>query len=304
MTLEPDPSKAGSQDQVTIPEGDWRLGLPEELRANTSLAPYKVIPAGTKNDKGEDIPEVPLVQVPRTMVKSYIEQQPLIGSKLIKPKEGASEEELDKFYAELGMARPESPDKYEFTADERFKVMPHSDTLEKWFRETAHKKRLPQDVANEIYQGYQEQMLSMFTEAEAEMNQQNEVAVKALEGKWAGKDKENMKLADRAFHTVFPWSEDEVDPTTQEPTLAAKTKHLLRMILGNNAYFIEAMHNLAPLYGEHLVVVDGGGDASLGAAKSREELRKMRGDPRYGKDPKYRAMVDAEYARAFPGNAA
>ena len=302
--LEPDPSKAGSQDQVTIPEGDWRLNLPEEMRANTSLAPYKVIPAGTKNDKGEELPEVPLVQVPRTMVKSYIDQQPLIGSKLIKPKEGASEEELDKFYAEIGMPRPEAPEKYEFKVDEKFQALPYSKPLEEWFRNTAHKMRIPQDRAAELYQGYQEQMLGMFTNAETEINKENAEANKALEGKWAGKAKENMTLADRAFHTLFPWAEDETDPTTKEPTLAAKTKYLLRTILGNNSFFIEAMHNLAPLYGEHLVVVDGGGEASLGAAKSREELRKMRGDPRYEKDPKYRAMVDAEYARAFPGNAA
>lgn len=300
---EPDPSKTGSQDQVVIPEGDWRLGLPEDLRTNKSLETYKVVPAGTKNDKGEDIPEVPLINVPVTMVKSYVEQQPLIGSKLVKPKEGASEEELDKFYAEIGMARPENPEKYEFTVDEKFKTLPHSDTLEKWFRGEAHKLRIPQEKAAELYQGYQEQMLSMFTEAETEMNQENARAVEGLETKWAGKAKENMTLADRAFHTLFPWGEDEVDPATKQPTPEAKTKYLIRTLLGNNAFFIEAMFNLAPTFGEHLVKVGDDGASALGAAKGREDLRKMMADPRYESDAKYRAMVDAEYAKAFPGTA-
>ncbi len=280
---------AAGDGKVVIPQGDWREKVPEEFRADKTLEQYKL-------GEGEE-----LVPVPPGMIKSHINVQPLIGSKLVKPKEEASEEELDKFYAEIGMARPESPDKYEFTVDEKFKALPHSDTLEKWFRGEAHKLRIPQDKAAELYQGYQEQMLGMFTSAEEEMNKENTTATKALEDKWGAKTPENFTLADRAFHTLFPWGEEDVDPNTKQPTPEAKTKFLLRTLLGNNPYFIEAMYNLAPVFGEHLVKVGDEGAAAAAGAKTREELRKMQADPRYQTDKKYRQMVDDEYKKAFPG---
>jgi len=133
------------------------------------------------------------------------------------------------------------------------------------------------------------------------MNKENAKAIEGLETKWGDKTKENFTLADRAFHTLFPWFEDEVDEKTKQPTAAAKTKYLLRTLLGNNPFFIEAMYNLAPTYGEHLVMVGDDGAATLTGRKSRDELKSMMADPRYMTDAAYRKTVDEAYKQAFPG---
>lgn len=69
---------------------DWKSELPEDMRAHNSIQQYKDIPS---------------------LVKSYISQQPLIGSdKIPAPKDTWTDEDWSAHYNRLG--RPETPDKY------------------------------------------------------------------------------------------------------------------------------------------------------------------------------------------------
>lgn len=255
---------------------DWKEGLPEDIKGDKSLTDYKL---------GEDEEGV---SVPVGLIKSYVGQQKLIGSKITLPGEEASEEELDKFYESINMARPKTADDYEFTVDEKFAELPHSDDLEQWFRDFAHKERIPTDKADRMYQGYQEQMLALFDGANTEMEKENVDATATLEKKWGSKAKENTELADRAFHTLFP--ED-------------KLSERVRLLLGNDAVFVGRMFEISNLINESKFVLEEGQDITTGV-KTREELRAMKQDPRYETDVAFQEEVTREYEKLAVADAA
>jgi len=98
--------------------------LPEDLRSDPSLQPFK------------DVPE---------LAKSFVHAQRMIGmEKLPVPGPNATDEDWNVVYDKLG--RPEAPDKYELPAPpEGFELDPEMASA---FRETAHKLGLlPQQAA-------------------------------------------------------------------------------------------------------------------------------------------------------------
>lgn len=74
--------------------------LPEDLRAEKSLADYK-------DDPKEGI---------ASLAKSFVNLQKHMGNAISIPGEDASEEDVAKFYGKLG--RPEAPDKYDYKKPE------------------------------------------------------------------------------------------------------------------------------------------------------------------------------------------
>jgi hypothetical protein len=90
----------------TPPADDWRTSLPEDLRADKTLATIKDIPS---------------------LAKMLVESQKLIGSSIRLPNKDAKPDELTKWKTDvLGKLRtvpgfdtyPESPDKYQITRPE------------------------------------------------------------------------------------------------------------------------------------------------------------------------------------------
>ena len=249
---------------------DWREALPEDLRADKSLEPYKL-------GEGEQ-----LIPVPAGLIKSHIKQQPLIGSKLVMPKEGDPQEKWDAFFTAIG--RPETGDGYELVQEEGWKDLPYSEKLEGWFKESAYKIGLTKRQAADLYKGYQGYIKGMYDEANAEMEKDHADGLTALTKEWGSAARENIKLADRVFHTLFP------DETVSER---------LRVLLGSNPGFIKAMFDISKLIGEDKLV--GEMASQTRGAKSRDELKAMMADPRYQTEAAYRKTVDDEYKKAFPG---
>ena len=269
---------------------DWLQGLPEEFRGHESLKSYKVVPPGQQDDDGNDIPEVGLVQVPASMVKSYIEQQPLLGRKTTIPKEDAKPEELDAFYSQLGM--PDTAEAYELTKVEGMEEVPYSDEFEKevrnWFREG----RVTQEQAQFLYDKYQNYQKGQFDAANEQMQEDYTNGQNSLKETWANNTEANMKLADRAFHTLFDGEENDETPE-------GRAKLRVRMLLGNDPWFIEKMHKLSSLLGEdQLVGMEEGKDAT---GLTHEQLKEMQADPKYGVDKEFTKKVDDGYKRLFPG---
>ena len=127
----------GSSDAAPAPDAqapaDWRASLPEDVRADPSLADIK--------DVG-------------SMAKSYISGQKLIGkNRIALPDEKATDEEWSSFHSSVG--RPESAKDYKFgdkpTLPEGLK---YDEAFENNFRDTSYKAGLTSKQAQTIYDGY------------------------------------------------------------------------------------------------------------------------------------------------------
>jgi len=78
---------------AALDANNWRTLLPEDMREDSSLKPFKTV--------GD-------------IAKSYKELASKLGKEhVVKPNANSSKEAWEKYYTDLG--RPESPDKYEFT---------------------------------------------------------------------------------------------------------------------------------------------------------------------------------------------
>jgi hypothetical protein len=123
------------------PVGDWRHGLPDELRNDDSI---KVL-----NDV-------------HTLAKSYVHARKAIGAnKVALPSKHATEDDIQKFYDELG--RP-ALDKYEVQPPKDAKFV-DKDTLDK-LKPLAHKVGIMPQQLNAILDFYEKDMSETVTKHE------------------------------------------------------------------------------------------------------------------------------------------
>jgi len=249
---------------------DWRESLPEDLKSSKALEPFQIT-------EGEEP-----VSVPHGLVKSYVEQQPLIGSKLKMPGEDAPQEEWDSFHEALG--RPKTPDEYEFNKDSIPEGVPFSEDMEKRFRDTAHKLGVTGKQAQQLFDWYLTENKGVLDAYEAEAEKQFTEGKDALAKEWGDDYDANMKMAHKAFRTFFP--EDAQDS--------------INALLGNHPGFLKALHQIGKTTGEDNLVGEPESPQG-GQVKSRDELRAMMKDPRFQTDAAYRKAVYDEYKKTFPG---
>ncbi len=151
---------------------DWHAALPDDLKAEKSLADYK----------GKDWAEVGPV-----LAKSLVETKRLVGTKgITPPKDDAPAEEWGAFYAKLG--RPEKPEAYTIARPTDLpEGMTWSDTAEQGFRALAHSIGLTQKQAGPLLDFYQKirlQELDGYTVATTEARK---AASAELEKAWGPK---------------------------------------------------------------------------------------------------------------------
>lgn len=127
----------------------WRAGLPEDLRANETLAQFKP-------ETDED-----LIPMPKTLAKSYVHARSLVGADTYKvPK---TDEEWDQTYNQLG--RPESKDLYVLQTPQDINPV-LQDAIGKdaeWFREEAHKLGLSDKQASSLFAGFAKRVSDQYT---------------------------------------------------------------------------------------------------------------------------------------------
>lgn len=127
----------GSSDAVPAPDAqapvDWKASLPEDVRADPSLADIK--------DVG-------------SMAKSYINGQKLIGkNRIALPDEKATDEEWSSFHSSVG--RPETAKDYKFGEKPALpEGVQYDEAFENNFRETSYKAGLTPKQAQAIYDDY------------------------------------------------------------------------------------------------------------------------------------------------------
>ena len=106
------------------------------------------------------------------------------------PKPEASEEEWSAFHQKLG--RPESLDGYDWNLGDEFKEMVGEQAgfyegAVDWFKDTAFKAGLSSNKAEELFNGYLDQVASQFTEIGKVRTEREEASALALKNEWGDK---------------------------------------------------------------------------------------------------------------------
>lgn len=160
---------------------DWRATLPDDIRADKSLADIKDVGA---------------------LAKTYIESQKLIGRSIRIPGKDAGKADIDAFqgklkeipgvlfmpdgadeaalgdlYAKLG--RPDSPDKYQIARPKSLpEGMVYNEVREKSMRAVAHKLGLTQQQLDGLFQAYNAEEIQA-GEARAQENKKSKAELRA-----------------------------------------------------------------------------------------------------------------------------
>lgn len=137
--------------------GDWREGLPEDIRSDASLEQFK--------DVGG-------------LAKSYITTKQMVGNSIQIPDADASPEEWDeRFCAKL---RPPTPEEYELKRPEPVNGAVYDEDLEKAFRGAAHQFGLHPRQAQGLLDWYNEHQGGLIGQYQQNM----EEGVAALKQEW------------------------------------------------------------------------------------------------------------------------
>ena len=165
------------------PEGDdggggsWTESLPDDLRANPSLA---------------DIPDVP------TLAKRLIDPKAFVGAnKLEAPSDKWDENKWNDFYSKVG--RPESPDKYKPAEVELPEGFNLDESTMKSASEHLHKLGLTQKQFEGATQWFLEHQKNQHVSTHQSSEQARVAAENALKDEWKDKFDANMDLAATAI---------------------------------------------------------------------------------------------------------
>lgn len=189
---QPDPAPAASPTPspsptpTPTPQPDWRNALGPELGQHPSLTPIK----------DEDF-----VQVPRGVIKRYIDQQQYIGAdKIPKPQEGWSDEQWREFDKQLGW--PESPDGYQLPEVKLPEGYQADEGLQQEFVQAAHAAGIPAPKLarfwEQFIQAESKRDLEELEQYRSETRQQNE----ALQQKFGAAFDAKKDLANRALRAA------------------------------------------------------------------------------------------------------
>ncbi len=241
---------------------DWR---PEEFRTEKSLESYKP-------GDGEQ-----LVPVPKSLIKSHVEAQKMIGGSVRIPKEDAKPEEWNAFYSKLG--RPEKPEDYSLKVPpDLSEGLSINQEMLTGFMKTAHEAGLNKVQAERFFNWYNTFQMNSAQTTQAEM----EKGIVKLQQEWGENNFEGrLELARRA---VREQGGDEL------------VKLLDSTGLGNQPSMIKFAEKIGKLMVRHgLIVGDGAGGAmSEGGMKAKiAAIRADKEDPYNIPDhPKHQLRVD------------
>lgn len=127
------------------------------------------------------------------VVKNYRELETKLGTSLTLPAEGATKEDLDKFYSKLG--RPEKPEAYEFKRPEGLPAdLPYDEALAGNFKKWAHGAGLNGQQAQTLHDQF---ALAQAEQAKAHvtgLTKAVETTADALVKEWGPQDSEGFKI--------------------------------------------------------------------------------------------------------------
>lgn len=194
---------------------DWRAGIPEDLRADPSLATFK--------DVGG-------------LAKAYRDTKAMVGAGPLKaPADDAPDEEWGAYYAKLG--RPESPDKYGFEAPKLPEGMGEIDPEGlSGFRKEAHAAGLTDRQAGRLMNWYATYHMGTVDKLTAQTGADKAKVMAELKSEWGPAYDRNVRLARQAVKDLF---EDDA-------AMAAAVEDA-----GNHVPWLKGLHRIGERMLEH-----------------------------------------------------
>ena len=181
------------------------------------------------------------------LAREHVNLQGLIGRKgVILPGEDATEDDLNRFYTELG--RPEKPEDYDFKAFAPPEDLPWDPALQDQMMPSFHKHGLTQAQAAGILADYAEMMGGGFTDRLGVADQAKETTTGTLKELWGDSFDDRLAEANSAVKEGFG---EHLD-AAKELVLEDGTPVLSHPLIA------QAFQQLGAVMGEDALIGDGG----------------------------------------------
>ena len=196
--------------------GDWRTGLPEEIRSHASLE--------TIEDVG-------------ALAKSYVHAQSMIGAdKVVVPGKWATDDDWSAVYDKLG--RPADADGYELELAEPPDGAQQDGEMLSWFKSTAHANGLTPRQAQGLLAEYTQFTQGRQESATGADEEQQANAEQELRREW-GEAYDNRISVAKDVLKQFGSNELADTATTSGNTLFGNDPNVIRMLHKVGAYINE-----------------------------------------------------------------
>jgi len=238
-----DPQVGETQDlqeetQETV--SSWFDELPEDYKNNPSVTKFK---------QGNDL------------VKSYLEQQKLIGKKgIIPPGEDATEDEVNSFYNQLG--RPEAADGYSLPEVDKPEGFDLDETMVEDFKDQAYKLGLTPQQVEGLYKWNMQREFNVFDQSGQSRDKAAKDAETELRREYGQAFEGNLKIAKDVIKRYG--NEDSVKE--------------LDAGLGNNPHLIKMMVNIGKGMSDGTLNVGKAQSFTLSPKEAQKEINKILGN--------------------------
>jgi hypothetical protein len=210
-----------------------------------------------------------------SLAKSYLESRKMIGAAIVKPKEGASKDEIDAYYAKLGW----EPDVTKVVSAVKGPILPQGLEMREeeisGFAKVAHGLRMNTEQIQGVLNYYGEFTKGVLPDYKGD----GEIATKELSTEWGAAMDRNMGLARRALMTEFP---------------KETVERITRTGLANDVGFIKGMYERGKGLIENGVIPEEVGQG-LTTNSAQQAIKDMEGDPKSPlwnkEDPKHQDYV-------------
>ncbi|WP_435310649.1 hypothetical protein [Primorskyibacter sedentarius] len=271
-----DNGQGGGQDGADG-DSDWRSTLPEEIRGDSVLKPYKSVAdvakdlIGTKRMLGNRIP-IPGKDAPADVVQEFRDKLSAIPGVAMMPDPG-DKDGMKVFMQKLGM--PESADKYDLAIPTQLPDgVQYSEDSEKWFKGVAHAANLTNAQAAAVNNAYLELM--------GQMAAQHRDAVKAA-------DTQLMKVWGPAYETRKGVANAVINKLYEGDEAES-----MKQIMTQHPIVMHAFGELGMQMGEASLVRGEGSDGTMTAAELDEQIGQLTASKAYtdNKHQDHKRIVD------------
>jgi hypothetical protein len=254
--------------------GDFKSGLPDELKNDPSLAPIKDLPG---------------------LVKSYVNAQKLVGrDKIALPGENAKPEEWAEVWKRLG--RPETPEGYKLAKPSDLpKDFPFQEQIIQGFSKTAHELGLTPAQVTGLYKWYLQGEVDAWTGMQRDQAQGVQAAETALRKEYGSAYEERVDAAKKILAQFG----------SQELLQQLETSGL-----GNNPLLVKFLANVAGQFSEDTLKGMGKSRFNIKTPEeARADIAALKADKAFTDayfDPKHQGHEEAKkkynalYAQAYP----
>ena len=224
------------------------------------------------------------------LAQAHLEAQKLIGKKgIIPPSEGASQKEMDNFYAALG--RPNTPKEYKVDDIQAPEGLSIDNELRDSFLNKAHSiGLLPYQVRDLMQWQLENDVNSANADTEATKKSINE-ATTALRNEWGAGFDANVALAERVVNQFADGA----------------TKDALRGQLGNDPRFVKMLANIGKSLSEDTLGEGVAATMVMTPAEAQAEISKIRSDknhpywhPEHVENKSAKMHMNNLYKMAYP----